>query len=74
MTASIDTYLHDSMVWEVKRAMREQGICQAELARLAGYSERYTSVLLTGRTPGLLQTWDTLAKALGLAWKVGLTK
>ena len=72
MATSLETYLHDSMVWEIKKAIRAQGISQAELSRRAGYSERHVSTLLCGRTQGLLQTWDNLAKALGLSWKVEL--
>ena len=72
MTVKMDSYLHDKMVCAVKKAIKDQGITQAELSHRAGYSERHVSCLLCGKVQGRLQSWEDLAKALGLTWSVTL--
>ena len=57
---------------QVDDEMVRQGMTQAELARLAGFSQKHVSQMLTGKATGTVEAWDRLAEALGTDWVVGL--
>tara|TARA_R110002020_G_scaffold190462_4_gene389960 strand:+ start:3099 stop:3314 length:216 start_codon:yes stop_codon:yes gene_type:complete len=49
----------------VREIREERGISQHELARLAGVSQPFLSLLENGKTGGSLDTWKMLAVSLG---------
>ncbi|MEJ7763869.1 MAG: helix-turn-helix transcriptional regulator [Acidimicrobiales bacterium] len=57
---------------QVEDALATQGVSQAELAYLSGYSQKHISQCLTGKASGTLRFWDDVAFALGLVWSATL--
>lgn len=50
----------------VRVAMAERGINQKQLASLAGVEKTTLSCIMTGKSGGRPETWDKIAKALGV--------
>jgi len=56
----------------VKRALKDAGINQSEMAHKIGISPKHLSQMLNGKTDGRLEIWVAMADALGMTWQLTL--
>lgn len=54
----------------VRRALRDKGISQAQLARDLGLSPKHVNQMLTGAMDGRLPLWVGMAHRLEMTWQL----
>lgn len=64
--------LEEAVGAAVRRALRKDGLSQAEFARRVGMSEKHVSLVLQGKAGATLETLDDWAEALGRRWFVSM--
>lgn len=56
----------------VKAEMRERGISQVQLSKMAGVSQKHLSQMFTGNAFGSLELWSKIALVMDRRWAVSL--
>jgi DNA-binding XRE family transcriptional regulator len=56
----------------VKTEMRERGITQVQLSKMAGVSQKHLSQMFTGNAYGSLELWSKIAEVMDRRWAVSL--
>jgi DNA-binding phage protein len=65
-----DTPMHAALAGLVRSQLRQQGRTQTWLAEECGVSQKHISTTLTGLAEASFSMWESMAKALGIEWRV----